>query len=150
MKLQKKETNIIRKKVREDLKHGVKILGNYENQYDLIRVWTRNNDKTYSIVATSGQRFKGTFKSIEIKEEGVSQKGGYFMRILFDADNNLTDISFFKLSSTFTKETATEAEKDLFTKNYLNSKVDQNLTKEKFSKHAYKPESVEWMNDIKT
>ena len=146
--INKEQYEVLQKKIESDISHGFKVLGNYSNQIDTIRVVTTYNQKAFLVIVASSKRFKKKSTNL-IEIQSFEGKGGYKLSMAL-SDNNtfIMKPRFTKLGINFTSstETPSNSEKDDFIKNYLNSKPSRHLTKDKLEQHTYNEKDYEWVN----
>lgn len=141
--------NVLLQKIQGDLSYGVKILGNYSNPRDTIRVWTRLGQSIFIIVATSPKNFDIEFDTLEI--QSFTDSGGYKLAILSDNSAGFgyrISIDAWKLDKNFLATPITDKDdKGLldFINDYLQSTTTHAFVKEMFEKNYYNKEKYEWV-----
>lgn len=140
--LTKIQTNKILDKIKSDLSYGYKILGNYSDQNDIIRVWCRlresKTNKLFAVVATSGRRFNNSGSILELQSFGLGKN--YKLAFLL-IDENIKETTITHTT------TGTEYPLTDFISEFLQAQPDRDLTQERLLTEGYNPKDVEWIND---
>ncbi|MDD3647705.1 MAG: hypothetical protein PHS44_04365 [Candidatus Dojkabacteria bacterium] len=139
MKLQKIVSDKLICKIKTDLQQGTKILGNFSNQNDSIRVWTRYKNIEFGIVATSSRRFQSSLDLIEIQ---AFLPGKEALRMTILNNKGEVEISLKRLEKNFTPASKSETRKAYLTEfldSYLNSEIDKDLNMKYFERSFRNP-----------
>ena len=132
------QSNQLLAKIRRDLSAGYKVLGNYNNQVDIIRVWCSmiNSEKVFAIIASSGNRFENASSFLELQSFGPGNN--YRVGFLVIAD---------QLHETTIAQTAKVDEYSIenFISDFMNAIPNHDLTEQRLTKEGYNPKNIEWI-----
>ncbi len=143
-----KQLNTLWQKVQSDLSFGVKILGNYANQTDIIRVWTRLGETVFIIIANSSKRFDVEINTVEI--QSFTGSGGYKLAIMQNSAQATPtlDISAWCLNTNFVEKPILDEQNEEFfgfINDYLSSIAEPIFIKAMFEKNYYNANQYEWV-----
>ena len=132
------QNNKLIEKLKADISAGYKVLGNFSDQFDIIRVWTSKKglNKIFAIVASSGKRFNNSGSLLEIESFGPAKN--YKVSFMLIAD----EIKETTITQTTNGETYSINE---FVEDFMQTQPDKDLTIYRMSIDGQNPKDIEWI-----